>query len=104
MSKFYEYLEGKKIEEEEEDISSLTAAELSADFLNELLGNKEVHLKIKELTEYIKTKGKTIINTSIYKKYKKSIKATVSDILETNRDEGEISPEEIILLDILDKI
>ncbi len=99
MSKFYEYLEGKKIEEEEEDISALTA-----DFLNELLGNKEVHLKIKELTEYIKTKGKTIINTSVYKKYKKSIKATISDILENNKDEGEISPEEIILLDILDKI
>ena len=99
MSKFYEYLEGKKIEEEEEDISALTA-----DFLNELLGNKEVHLKIKALTEYIKTKGKTIINTSVYRKYKKSIKATVSDILENNKDEGEISPEEIILLDILDKI
>ena len=99
MSKFYEYLEGKKIEEEEEDISALTA-----DFLNELLGNKEVQFKIKALTEYIKTKGKTIINTSVYKKYKKSIKATVSDILENNKDEGEISPEEIILLDILDKI
>ena len=99
MSKFYEYLEGKNFEEEEEDISALTA-----DFLNELLGNKEVQLKIKALTEYIKTKGKTIINTSVYKKYKKSIKATVSDILENNKDEGEISPEEIILLDILDKI